>query len=559
MHFPRWSREAPASSAGRLRVAAWLGGLALGLSAEWLARSGQGLFAAGADLAVGWTLIGCGLLGSSCRPGSRVGLLLTLTGFAWFLGTLADSRIEPVAALGAALLFLHRGPLCHAIVGYPTGRPAGRLDIFAVIVCYVYAASALLARNDVVTIGVACLVLAITIRGYARAAGPDRRARVTAIAAAAVLALALVGGSVARLTGAGADPAVLWGYEAALVLIAVGFLAASLFGGWAQAAVTKLVVDLGGDSETGTLRARLAHALGDRSLSIAYWLPEASGYVDERGKHVELPAAGSGKAVTVVEHAGERIAALVHDAAVLDDPGLVDSVAAAARISLSNVRLQADVRRRVAELENSRRRFLEAGDAQRRRIQQQLQVRAGQRLARVQEFLDLAVQEADASLNQATAAKLQAARKDLTEAQVELRELAAGIHPAILTEQGLGPALVSLAGRVPVPVRLAAPSQRLPAVLETAVYFICSEALANVAKHARAAHVDIRVQSQGDLVTVVVADDGAGGANPLAGSGLKGVADRVEALGGQLVVDSPAGAGTRLVAEIPDGSPRADG
>src|SRR5215813_1940472 len=135
MHFPRSSREALTSSAGRLRMAAWLGGLVLGLSAEWLARSGgQGLFAAGADLAVGWTLIGCGLIDSSRRPGSRVGLLLTLTGFAWFLGTLADSRIEPVAALGTALLFLHRGPLCHAIVGYPAGRPAGRLDTFAVVV-----------------------------------------------------------------------------------------------------------------------------------------------------------------------------------------------------------------------------------------------------------------------------------------------------------------------------------------------------------------------------------------------------------------------------------------
>src|SRR5262249_57021059 len=130
-----------------------------------------------------------------------------------------------------------------------------------------------------------------------------------------------------RMMGAGADPAVLWGYEAALILIAVGFLADSLFGGWAQAAVTKLVVDLGGDSQTGTLPARLARALGDRSLTIAYWLPEAKGYVDERGNRIELPATGSGKAVTVVEHEGERIAALVHDTAVLDDPGLVDSVA----------------------------------------------------------------------------------------------------------------------------------------------------------------------------------------------------------------------------------------
>jgi len=129
--------------------------------------------------------------------------------------------------------------------------------------------------------------------------------------------------------------------------------------------------------------------------------------------------------------------------------------------------------------------------------------------------------------------------------------LAAGIHPALLTERGLGPALASLAGRAPVPVRLAAPAQRLPAVIETAVYFTCAEALTNVAKHAQATHVDVQVRSFDGMVTVVIADDGTGGADRLAGSGLNGVADRIEALGGRLAVDSPAGRGTRLLAEIP--------
>src|SRR5215472_12305181 len=405
MRFLRWSGDGVTGFAPRVRRAAWPAGLVVGLGAEWLARSGQSLAAAVADLAVGWTLIGCGLVCWSRRPQSRVGALLALTGFAWFLGTLAGSRIGAVAALGTALLFLHRGPLCHAIVGYPGGRPSGRLGIAVVGVCYVYAAAVPLARSDVVTIVAAVMVLAATIGGYVRASGPDRRARVTAVAAAAALAVPLAGGSMARLLGAGsgAGRAVLWGYEAVLVVIAAGFLADSLYGRWAQAAVTKLVVDLGGDAEAGTLRARLAHALGDRSLTIGYWLPEANGYADERGNRVELPDAGSGRAVTVVEHDGERVAALVHDAALLGDPGLAESVAQAARIALSNVRLRADAQRRVTELAASRRRILEARDTQRRRLQQQLQASAGRHLTGVRELLALAVREACVSGDQAAA------------------------------------------------------------------------------------------------------------------------------------------------------------
>jgi signal transduction histidine kinase len=548
-------------SVPHLRRAAWPAALIVGLGAEWLARSGQSLAAAVADLAVGWTLIGCGLLGWARRPQGRVGPLLALTGFAWFLGTLAESGIGFVASLGTALLFVHRGPLCHAIIGYPNGRPSGRLGMIVVVAAYVYAVAVPLARSEVATAGVAFAVLAAAIGGYARAAGPDRRARATAVAAAAALAVLLAGGNVWRLlaAGSGAERTVLWGYEAALVLIAVGLFADLSRGRWAQAAVTKLVVDLGGDAEAGTLRARLAHALGDRSLVIAYWLPEVNGYADERGNRVELPEAGSGRAVTVVGHDGEQIAALIHDTTVLDDPGLVGSVAQAATIALSNVRLQAEVRHRVAELDASRRRILAAGDTQRRRFQQQLQATAGRRLARARELLDLAVQEARASGDGTAADGLAAAGKDLAEALAELRELAAGIHPPLLTERGLAAALAALAERSPVPVRSAAPCERLPAIIETAVYFVCSEALANVAKHAQATWADIRVRLEGDLVTVSIADDGTGGADPSAGSGLKGVADRVEALGGRLLMRSSAGQGTRLLAEIPVLSPPAPG
>jgi signal transduction histidine kinase len=554
VRFLRWFRDGLTGSAMRLRQAGWAAGLVLGLGAEWLARSGQSLAAVAADLAVGWALIGCGLVGWSRRPQSGVGPLLALAGFAWFCGTLAGSRSGVVAAVGTALLFVHRGPLCHAIIGYPAGRPSGRMSMVAVAVCYVYAAAVPLARSNVVTIGVAVVVLAVTVWQWVRAAGPARRARVTAVAAAAVLVIPLAGGSLARLMGAGPG-LVLWGYEAALVLIAAGFLADLLCGRWTEATVTKLVLDLGGDAEAGTLRARLAHALGDRSLMIGYWLPEAGGYVDERGYAVELPAAGSGRAVTVVEQDREPVAALVHDAAVLNDAGLADSVALAARIALSNARLHAEVQRRVAELEASRRRILQAGDAQRRRLRKQLQAGAGRRLTGAGELLDLAVREARQCADPAAAERLAAASKELAEAQADLDKLAAGIHPALLTEQGLGPALGSLAARSPVPVRLVIPPQRLPGFIETAVYFVCSEALANVAKHAQATRADIRVGLEGNLVTVSIADDGTGGADLSAGSGLRGVADRVEAFGGRLVVHSPPAGGTQLLLQIPAASP----
>jgi signal transduction histidine kinase len=553
MRSPRSSRNARDGRSPRLRVALWPVGIAAGLAAEWLARSGQDPAAAAADLAVGWAFIACGLIGWTLRSQSRVGLLQAMTGFAWFLGTLAASDIGVIAAIGAATLTIHRGPLMHAIIGYPSGRIAGRLTLAVVDLGYVYAAIVSIARNDVVTIIVALLVLATTIRGYLLASGPDRQARTTAIAAAAAVALPLAGGSVGRLLGMGpgAERAVLWGYEAVLVLIAVGFLVDLLRGRWAQGAVTRLVVDLGEGSETGTLRARLAHALGDRSLAIAYWLPEANGYVDETGNPVALPSAVSGRAVTAIEQQGERIAAFVHDATVLDDPGLVDAVTSAARIALSNVRMQSEVRRQVAELEASRRRIIEARDAQRGRLQQELRGGVGRHLAGVQEVLDRALEEAGSVPGREVTSRLQDAERELHEAQANLQELAAGIHPVLLTERGLVAALSPLARRTPCHVRLVAPPKRLPTAIETALYFVCSEALTNVGKYARASRVDVEVRVDGDLVTLVIADDGIGGADPSAGSGLEGAADRIEALGGRLSVESPAGRGTRLQAEIP--------
>ncbi len=251
----------------------------------------------------------------------------------------------------------------------------------------------------------------------------------------------------------------------------------------------------------------------------------------------------------LIEGEGAPVAAIVHDPAVLDDPGLRDAVSSAAQLAAANARLQAEVRAQVAELRESRRRILEAGDEERRRLERRLHEAAEQRLER------LAEQLRRSRLSAGTDAARE--RIDRTEAQLErtldeLRQLAQGLHPRVLAEAGLPGALASLAGQAPVPVEVVAPA-KLPVELETVVYFLCSEALANIAKHASASRVSVSVTTGDGQVRVLIEDDGVGGADPARGTGLRGLADRVEALGGTLHVGSPAGGGTRLAAEIPLG------
>jgi signal transduction histidine kinase len=511
----------------RLRLALWPAGLLLGIAAEWGAWTDDPGGAA-LDLAVGFLLIGLGLVAWQRRGSSAVGPLLAASGFAWFLGNLA-----------AWALYLHRGPLVHLVVSYPSGRPRSRLERAVVAAGYVYAVASPLARNDAATILLALAVCATALRRYLVASGPERRARAAALGAAAMVALALTLGAAGRLAGVDADQQVLWAYEAVIGLVAVWLVADLLWGRWAQAAITGLVVDLGELGDAGTLRDRLARALGDPSLIVGYWLPDESRYVDEAGRPVELPIAGGERAVTAIEQDGEPVAALVHDASVLGDPRLVADVAAAARLAVANVRLQAEVRSRVAEVAASRRRIVQTADTQRRRLERRLRRGAEQRLARVAELLSN------------SGPPLAEVAVGLEAARAELREFARGVHPAALVEGGLAAAVTELAERSPVPIQVTAPSERLPAAVEAAAYFLCSEALTNIAKYAQASQASVRLETGDGVLTVEVADDGAGGADPAGGSGLRGLVDRVEALGGRLRLDSPPGRGTCLTAELP--------
>jgi signal transduction histidine kinase len=211
------------------------------------------------------------------------------------------------------------------------------------------------------------------------------------------------------------------------------------------------------------------------------------------------------------------------------------------------VRLQADVAERVRDVAGSRRRLVEAGDEQRRRLGQQLQGGAEQGLSVVSDHLAALA----AGRRGEAAAALGALVDELDAARTDLARFAQGVHPRALTERGLGAALSELADRAAVPVVLEVPDRRFPGPQEAAVFFVCSEGLANVAKYAEASGVRIAVAAVGPRLVVRVIDDGAGGADTARGSGLRGLADRVETLGGTLSVVSPLGAGTRLEAELP--------
>src|SRR5438876_3360053 len=202
------------------------------------------------------------------------------------------------------------------------------------------------------------------------------------------------------------------------------------------------------------------------------------------------------------------------------------------------------------DLSASRARLVKAGDEQRRKLERNLHDGAQQRLVSLALTIRLARRQLESNA-EAVAASLEGAAKELDLALEELRELARGLHPAALTEQGLGPALEGVANRLPIEVDVSAPAERLPENIEATAYYIVSEALTNVAKHAQATKAKVEMTVAGDVLKFEITDDGRGGADPSAGSGILGLRDRAEAVGGTLFVISPPGKGTLVTAQLP--------
>jgi signal transduction histidine kinase len=514
------------------------------------------------------------------RPTRRIGPLMVFLGFAWFASQLVYASVSPLYTAGNLVRPLFIAVLGHLLLAFPSGRLESRLSSAIIVAAYLdtivvnglsvafqtpepgvenlaliepNAALSEAIRNTARGIGIALLLtsLGLLARRWHAATPPWRHAVAPVLwwgaAAAAVGALRFLNDGLGRPLGR-----IELAFFLVLSTVPLAFQLGLLRSRLARGAVAELVVELGQTRAPGRLRDALARTLRDPGLALAYWLPEQGRYVDLDGRPVDLPPEGDSRmATTLVEREGRRVAALVHDASLRDDPELVEAVCAAAGLALENERLQAELRAHLEELRASRVRLVEAADVERRRLERDLHDGTQQRLVSISMALGLADAKLDSDPEGARRI-LDETRKTLGTALEELRELSQGIHPGILTERGLGPALQELAYGAPVSIELTVPlEERLPEPVEAAVYYLVAEALANVAKYASASVVSVNVDRRNGQAVVEVSDDGVGGADPARGSGLRGLADRVEALGGALVVDSPQGKGTRLRAEIP--------
>jgi signal transduction histidine kinase len=499
------------------------------------------------DLLTGWCLIACGLAGWAWRPQSHSGPLLAAAGFAWFVPDFATST----GALAGQALYLYRGPLVQLVLTYPQGRVRGRVEAVAVGVGYAAAVVTPVWNSRAIASALAVCLVAVAARGYMRAAGPERRMRRSALQGTTLFAAGDAAVALVRFAARGlaTGAATLLAYEVLLCVLAVSLLVGLGRWPWERAEVADLVVELG-ETRASTLQDELAWALGDPSLQVGYWLPESAAFVDAAGRPLTAPDPESGRSATTVERDGQPLAVLVHDPAVLGDPGLVDALSSAARLAAANARLRAEVRARMVDIAASRRRILEAGDEERGRLERRLRDGAQQRLSQVADSLRQAGQ---AATGQATADRITQAELQLTCTQEDLGRLARGLHPRQLAEEGLEAALAALAGDFQIRVDLTVPVTATSPAVAACAYFVCTEALANVAKHASASTVQISVTARDGEITVAVADDGVGGADPQ-GRGIRGLADRVETLGGRFTVTSAYGEGTRLIAVIPAGA-----
>jgi signal transduction histidine kinase len=523
---------------------------------------------------VGGSFAACGLVAWRRRPDSRSGMLMTATGFLFFVdpllgqldGELAstvailivDWWIFPFAALILTLLTRGRlqtrfDRLLVASFAIPIGigqvawmmfDPAEGHLLLAFPDADVAHAIDRGQRGALVFLCVAT-VLVVVVRWW-RASGPRRRALLPSLGGAFGL-LCFAALLLNDLISGTRSQTLLWIAACSLVSVPIAFLAGLLRSRLARGGLTELFLGLG-TMRGEQLRAALAKTLRDPGLAIGYRTPDG-GYADAAGAPIALPPPGVDRAVMGIERDGEELAAIVYDASLDDDPELVEAVRAAAAIALENERLHAESHARLAELKASRERIVSAGDAERRRLERNLHDGAQQRLVAI--ALQLRLLKSRVGDDPSAHELVATASDELAQSLAELRELARGIHPAVL-EHGLAAALDSLAHRSTVATTLFyEPDARLPEPVELAAYFVASEALANVAKYAQAEHATIRVWRAGSIAGVEIADDGIGGADFSRGTGLRGLADRVEALDGELRVTSPVGGGTTVTARLP--------
>jgi signal transduction histidine kinase len=522
-----------------------------------------------------------GLVAWRRRPESRLGPLMVVGGFVVSLSCLSSASAPLPYTIGQAVDLLPFAVFLHVFLAFPSGRVELMRDRILVATAYVVALGgeivvlmlggfnpdnvlALVSEPETAAsiFKVQLLVLAgIALAGigvlFARRRSEARPLRRPAALLVDSFSLALVMIAVLLVMGAlfPEPKAFVYIQRATFVVLGlapVAFMVALLDARLARSSVAELMVALAADPAPADLRTPLSAALHDPSLEIAYWLPQYAIWTDQEGRAVDLPADGDGRATTFIDREGEHVAALLHDPALNDEPDLLDAVSGAAGISLENGQLHAELKARLEELQGSRGRVVEAGQRERQRLERNLHDGAQQRLIALSLELGLLGKRLEGDPE--ARARIDKARREISVSLDELRDVARGLHPAVLSGHGLAVALESLAATSAVPVNLTIDLDgRLAESIEVAAYYVVSESLANVGKHAHAESAIVDVSRQnGDLVVEVI-DDGIGGADTERGTGLRGLADRVEALGGRLRIWTPRGGGTRVRAEMPCG------
>jgi signal transduction histidine kinase len=525
-----------------------------------------------------------GLIAWMHRPESRFGPLMVIAGFVTFVATLQWTNADVPHAIGQAADLLPAVLFLHVFLAFPSGRLQTTLERALVAVGYVAAVgielvgmalggigpvnllevaseprgAEVLQQLQLLVLSGLCLIgIAVLVVRRRHGGRPLRRSMALMVES---FALGLLMTAVLFVTGAFDGPAFETIRRVTFVVIGiapVAFVIGSLSARLARSAAAGLFVELGTEPAPNDLRDALARSLRDPSLTLAYWLPEFESWADASGDSVGLPVQDGLRAMTLVERDGTPLAVLLHDGALREEPELLDAVSAAAGIALENGRLHAELKARLVELRGSRVRLIEAGSKERQRLERNLHDGAQQRLVALMLELRLVEKrlggDAQASdvLRHASDV-LRHARSEIATSLVELRDVAHGIHPAVVTAHGLAVALESLVARASVPVRMTVAIEERPSeALEVAAYYLVCESLANIGKHAHASSATIDVARSNGQLVIEVTDDGSGGADTERGSGLRGIADRVEALDGRLRIWTRHGHGTRVRAEIP--------
>jgi signal transduction histidine kinase len=553
-----------------------------GLNTPVTAYSMASTGAHAADLLAGLGLVGAGLFMWIERPGGRLGLLAMLAGVAWFAPDWigweeGPAIVRSLAMIAAPFAFVF---LFHLVLAFPSGRLGSRFARAATLALYAVALAVAIGRalfydpfldpycwgnctdnsflvhsdqglaqtlDDVwlgAALAAAAVLVTVNVWRLARATRPALRTLWTVLVPGLFVAGAEAAYAVAQINDRFEDPtdsvfaSVFVARASATIALAVGLAWSVLAARRTRTTVSRLAAELGDAPSPGSLRTALAATVGDSELEVAYWLADSDRYVDAQGATIVPSAPSSGRVRTPVVRAGRRVAILVHDEAALDAAELETEVGPAARLAIDNERLQAEALAQLHDLRASRARIVETGDEERRRLERDLHDAAQQRLLALTYGLRRARSEAEAEGEPELGSALDSALREAHEALADLRDLAHGIYPAILTEAGLGPALETVADGSPLPVELdVRTDERFPTPVETAAYLVAAESVEG-ADGRGADHLALRVTREDDELVVEV--------NGAVADPAVHLTDRVGALGGRIVVGAD-----RIRAEIP--------